>query len=164
MWIVKDNIAMSCLPKNGSNSLHEVSPNKVVENIEVLNIPVRVAWIREPYKRLISAYSFFKSTIEGGGRLNKELSENVGSYEEFIDYTLNNNDEHWDSQVGQLTLNGDYLATVSHRFEDINELWSLYFGGFIPHSNGCVHKTVSDYRKDELDMKYKEDYELWLGL
>lgn len=153
---------MSAIPKNGSNSIREVMRGQPVSNKEVLQIPQRVAWIRNWEKRLVSAYSFFKTIVDNGG----EISSNAPTenYEQFVDYILSAEDEHWLPQTELLTYQGAFLPTVTHRFEDINHLWGQYYDGFIPHLNGCVHKIVKDYRRQELETYYSKDNELWLSL
>ena len=162
MWIILDNKnAMSCLPKVGSHSLRSIIKSPPVDNSEVLDIPVRVGWVRHWQKRLTSAYSFYRALVESGSSIGDIP---VDTYQAFIDHTLNTKGDHWDSQVELLTYNGVFLPTICHRFEDINEIWGQYRTGFIPHINGCVHETVPEYREDELKSKYKLDEILWSGL
>ena len=163
MWLhdKQKNIAMSCLPKNGSHSLRETLRIKPVKNSDIIDVPIRIGWIRNWRKRLESAFSFYRAVVKNKGDIG---GIPVDSYESFIDHVLSVNGNHWDSQVELLTYKGLFLPTVCHRFEDINRLWGNYYTGFIPQLNGCVHEVVSEYRNEELKEKYRADEKLWQSL
>lgn len=165
MWIAdfEKNIAMSCLPKNGATSIrHCFSSKPICENSEVLDISTRVAWIRNPLERLVSAYSFFYYLNEQNGNKEKVAQkEHTQSWEAFVDHFLSTPDIHWNSQKEMLSLNGEYIPTVSHRFEDIMKLWGNYIPGLLPWYNACTKLPINDYRRDEIDAYYAEDSALW---
>jgi len=167
MWVfdTEKNLAMSCLPKNGSQSLRSKFKSGVVANEEALNFSTRVVWLREPLDRLVSNYSFFKTINEMDCHRGRPNLQDTDSWESFIDFVLDGNENiHWNPQVEQLTLDGNYLGTVTHKFEDITKLWGTYYRGRIPHMNGCVHEPTTTYRLAEIEDKYKEDFDLWRGL
>ncbi len=164
MWLVKGNIAMSCLPKVGSQSMRHCIPGqRLVSNEEVLKIPVRVGWVKNPLMREQSGYSFFhflnKRDMNGRRTPNKEQTS---SWEVFVDHFLSTPNKHWDSQTQMLTLDGKYVPTVTHRFEDIMELWETYIPGLLPWLNACSKLPINDYRKDDIEQFNREDDRKWL--
>lgn len=167
IWKVNPSrtVAMSALRKNGSRSLGFASEllKPRYPNDDVLDIPIRVAWIRHPIERLISAYSFFK-LINERDRDPHRAAAHTSNWHSFVDYTLITENEHFDSQVDQLTKDGIYIPTVTEKFENIMIHWGKYLGGSLPWVNGVVHQLVDDYRSDDLAVKYAKDMELWLGL
>ncbi len=168
MWIIddKNQLAMSCVPKNGSTSMRNAMPNDdIFANDKVLHIKTRIAWIREPIARLKSAYAFFfylNEKEENGQRTPSK--EQTSSWEKFVDHALLSDNKHWAPQKEMLSLNGEYLATVSHKFENIMQLWSNYLPGLLPWQNACTPLPTNDYRQDDIAEFYKEDSELWHGL
>lgn len=168
MWLAdpNNNIAMSCLPKNGATSMRNCFiEKKIYKNNEVLDISVRVAWIRNPMERLISAYSFFYYLNEQNGNKEKVAQkEHTESWESFVDHFLSTPDIHWNSQKEILSLDGEYIPTISHRFEDIMKLWGNYLPGLLPWWNACTKLPTNDYRKGEIDNYYAQDLDLWLSL
>lgn len=135
-------------------------------NSEVLTVPVRVAWIRNPLSRLQSAYCHFKHHNERG---TNSQSHYIGpgvtpSWEVFVDHILLNSNKHWDSQVGMLTLDGLYLATVTERFEDISKRFGHYMPEGLELTNESIKCKTSTYRKADIAAKYKEDFALWRSL
>lgn len=169
LWVVNNTntIAVSVLPKNGSHSISSFFKGERVTNKEVISCPLRIVFLRNPTVKLISLYSFFKEKTEKGlykGRPNKN---ETSSYERFIDFILNDRviDSHWGSQVEQLTLDGEYLGTVTHKFENIHRHWGRYIKGMLPHLNGCVHYPVNiDYRFTEIKKMYFKDFNLYNSL
>jgi hypothetical protein len=168
MWIINENqtVAMSCLRKCGSTSIINcLSVKGESTNEEVINIPTRVFWIRDPISRLQSCYSFFYYLNEkdqnGTHQVTKEVT---ASWESFVDYILANDDPHWKPQAEQLKIEGVPVWTNIHRFEDIVSIWGGYIEGFLPWYNACTQLTINDYRKDEIEIKYKEDIDLCLSL
>lgn len=168
MWLLTDDhkLAMSCIPKNGSTSMRNSIPaNKIFTNDEVLHIPIRVAWIREPVNRLISCYSFFYYLNQRDQNGRKEPSIKVtSSWESFVDYALIHPNPHWNPQKPMLTLDDVYIPTITHRFEDIMKLWGNYIPGLLPWQNACTKLPVNAYREDEIKQFYEEDSKLWHGL
>jgi len=166
LWIIKNNIAISCLPKNASSSIRQFARDQTYPNKEVLHIPVRVGFIREPLNKLISVFSFFKYQNEeanhGGHIIPIDATR---TWESCIDYVLDHDDPHWNPQVKALTYNGQYVPTVTHRLEDINKVWGNYYKGLIPWVNATAHYDVDEtYRINDIHDKYAADFDKWLGL
>ena len=134
-------------------------------NEEVLSIERRVVWLRHPISRLQSGYSFHyyctRNSISVSG---VKGGVPVDTWENFIDYTLLHENLHWCQQVEALSIDGEYLATETHKFEDISTKWSDVLPGLIPWMNACSHRSITEYRTDELNKKYEKDLSLWHSL
>lgn len=161
-----DNRCVALIRKAGSTSMTHVLTGWV-ECQDVLHIPMRVAFIREPISRLISCYSFFKELHRRHTQMGPHAPTKsaVSSWQSFVDYKLQNDNQHWRSQVAYLTTASRYVPTHTHRFEDIGTLWQEYFNTrFLPTFNATVHQKVDDYRRGDIIEFYKEDLELWHSL
>lgn len=157
---------VALIRKAGSSSMSAVLSSWVeVPVTTVMDISLRVAFIREPITKLISAYSFFRELHKRGTKMQSPpapTKDAVESWESFVDYALDNYNVHWTSQVDYLTQDGVYVPTHTHRFEDIGTIWQQYFNTrLLPNYNACVHQEVDNYRADDLQEFYKKDLELW---
>tara|TARA_R110000851_G_scaffold333061_1_gene510947 strand:+ start:61 stop:561 length:501 start_codon:yes stop_codon:yes gene_type:complete len=166
MWLVSENnsIAMSVLPKNGSTSISNVfGPSRSVNDRSIFNTRRRVAWIRNPLSRLISAYSFFKA-LDNQGVL-RDRSIVVTDWPSFVDHALATQNMHWCRQIFALTLDGIYAPTEAYRFEDISSKWEMIMGaGLLPWNNAATTLPVTDYRQADIETYYSEDFALWQSL
>ena len=167
-WAITCNgeVAMSMLPKCASTSFKSAPHlfNKFVSNEEVLDIPIRIAWIRNPFDRLVSAYR--KLHVLQGTNLTKRFNctdTDVDTWEHFVDYMLTNTDPHWDPQIFQLMHKSNYVPTVSYRFETMVQNWPESKHLNFPHSNKSIPIPVLtiDYRFDELAKLYLHDINFW---
>ena len=164
MWAIHNDkrIAMSMLHKCGSTSFKS-SPDKFnlfVSNEQVLDIPIRVAWIRNPIDRLVSAYFNFHYLIGINFKLRFVFTEKeVESWPNFVDYILKHDDPHWNPQVPSLTYQTKYLPTHTEKFENISLNFNKYIPGTLIKTN-IKPKTTLDltYRNEEILNKYREDY------
>jgi hypothetical protein len=157
MWLLdsKKSIAISCLPKCATHSLREAFDwQSTVNNMEVTNINKRIAFIREPFERLISNYSFF---------YNAKGSFSGWDYERFIDFVLDEHSKnfHWCSQVQSLTLHGKFMPTICFKFDDISEVIYKQFKKSLNLLNKSEHKEISDYRIKDLIKYFSEDINLY---
>lgn len=135
-------------------------------NSEVLTVPVRVAWIRHPQRRLQSAYCHFKHHNNRGTNSQRYWigPETTVSWEVFIDFILSKANLHWSSQTELLTHDDVYVPTISERFEDLPARFKHYMGEDLPPTNESVKFKTSTYRKADIEAKYKEDFALWRSL
>ena len=172
MWVVnkEKTIAMSVLSKCASSSIQDYMPaacNRVYFNEEILDIPVRVGWIRNPFGpegRLVSAYSFFHFMFKNNPKFKfpNGSIETFSNWRSFVDNIFKVEDRHWMPQTELLTLDGAYLPTVTHRFEDIGDRWNDYYEGLLPWLRRCQHLDYDpDYRAAELEDYYAEDVTKW---
>lgn len=168
-WVMakERNLAMSCLLKNASSSFRESTLFlRIVENGGVLNVPERIAWLRHPQGRITSAYSHFQFyNNKGKNTQHKIPPAATKDYRAFIDFILEHENPHWQPQVELLTHEGVYVPTITERFEDLSHRFSHYLGGKLGISNTSVHLPVDlDYRRRDVAVKYRADYELWHSL
>ena len=166
-WIMSDRkwTAISCLPKNGSTSMKRCkSPIQFLTPEEAMHQTIRVGIIREPLLRLISMYRFLKNQHETGASTLANVP--TKTWEEFIDYTLTHEDNHWKPQCELLeTPEGEWVPTICYRFEDIDQYWPLYFDVKLPMKNTSPSAyEVNEYKMDEVLTKYRRDIELWQSL
>jgi hypothetical protein len=167
-WVSGDkpHTAVSCLPKNGSSSIKVTRANKhYLTPEEALNRSIRVGIIRHPLRRLISMYKFLKNQHETGASTLRHYP--TGTYEAFVDWTMNHEDNHWKVQCELLeTKEGVWIPTVMHRFEDLSSFWSDYFDVALPNKNASPshYEVNEDYRIEEVLTKYRRDYDLWQSL
>ena len=166
MWLVSENnpIAISVLPKNGSTSISSVfGPSRSVNDLSIFNTSRRVAWIRNPLSRLISAYSFFKA-LDNQGVL-RDNSIIVTDWPSFVDHALVTMNMHWCQQIPALTLHGIYVPTEEYKFEDIASKWEVVVGsGLLPWQNAATTLAITDYRKTHIEAYYAEDFAKWQSL
>ncbi len=156
------------LHKCGSTSFKS-SPDKFnsfVPNEEVLNIPIRVAWIRHPMNRLVSAYFNFHYLIGINFSMRFKFTEEVvESWPNFVDYILEHDDPHWSPQIQTLTYQGEYLPTHTEKFENIAKNFNNYVPGTLVKTNIKPKTPVSlAHKTDEVFNKYREDYKVWNSL
>lgn len=164
-WLIakEKSLAMPVLPKCGSSSLkYNPAFHPHVSVKEVLIIPERIAWIRQPIDRLYSCWCNF---VKGTNHNLKEVGTGKGltSWEQFIDLILEGElNVHWNPQVPQLTYQDVYVPTISERFENLPVKFNHYLSGTLGHINASDPRTINrSYRIKEVQDKYKEDLDLW---
>lgn len=167
-WLIaKDmSLAMPVLPKCGSTSL-KTNPAFLphVSAEEVLAIPVRVAWIRHPIKRLHSIWreSHMRNPDNSFRWMlaHTEDPEDIPGWTVFIDIVLTISNAHWNPQIPQLTY-GEYLPTISERFENLATRFNEYLPGELSWSNRSDPREADfSYRRQEIEDRYKADLDLW---
>ena len=162
-WLIAKEkpLAMPVLPKCGSTALktHNSAFFPHVSAKEVLDIPERVAWLRQPINRLYSCWcNFHRGDKEVG--TGKQLS----NWEEFIDLILNGESNvHWNPQILQLSYNGIYLPTITERFENLSVNFNNYLPGVtLAYKNTSTSRPAyTFYRRTELEEYYKADLDMW---
>lgn len=107
-WVyVTSDIIILAIPKNASTSLLETFPTHIGENM-ASGYKHRFAFIRHPMERLKSCFAFFyeglilKTNPHGifqHESLCEVTPEIVVDWPTFVDYTLENNNPHWDPQT-----------------------------------------------------------------
>ena len=163
-WILskRHDLAVALIPKCGLNTIREwIGPGAVSvksDDEALFDVTRRVAFIRNPIDRLISAYSFFYWMDDYGMRSRKS-NVPINDWDSFVDYVLSDktDDVHW---TPQLNLIG-YVANIYHRFENILEHYEKYRPGMLPHNNITSHRPVTNHRMDEIMKKYQCDLNLW---
>lgn len=92
-----------------------------------------------------------------------EKMETPFTYEEFVDYILENEDRHWHPQVERLSVQGIFVPTVVERFENLSVVWRNYDHMVFPHLNKTkdLYEYDEYYRIMELREYYDEDLKYW---
>jgi hypothetical protein len=166
-WLVArgKNLVMAANNKCGSTSLRS-HPAFVDTRSpeEALKFEVRVAWLRQPILRMHSAWRGFhvRSATENW-RWGLD-DESLATWENFVDHTFEHSNEHWNPQVPQLcTQDGKtFIPTIVEPFEALTERFNLYIDGPLTHENKSTSIVVDlNYRRDELEEKFRKDFELW---
>lgn len=157
-------VAVALIAKSGNTSIKDASKyNWYVKDSDADQYPIRLAFVREPFQRLYSAYSFFNGLHWAGEKYDNGgvLKAAARSYYHFINYVLENSDEHWRNQ-GDILLSGKVKPTHIIKFDCINDIWpNLFFEG-IQKSNSSVRLPVCEkYRAEELRQFYKQDIDLY---
>lgn len=133
-----DKLAITTSGKCGSTSLAKFCKgNPVYDDIEASGRGLTLLLIlREPWARLSSAY------WSAGGDM---------TVEQFIDRVLSSFNIHWSPQT---ELHRYYDETI--QLERIHERFLEF-----PHLNIGGLPFKIDYRRDEIEALYAEDFELW---
>ncbi len=163
-WTIskRHNLAVSIVPKCASQTIKEwLGPGQVKvkpDDHRLKQVGRRVAFIRNPIVRLVSAYSFFYWMDDYGMR-SRQSDVPIKGWEPFVDYVLSDaeDDEHWKLQTDLI---GD-VANIYHRLENLSEHFEKYRPGILPYNNRCSHRRTSDYRRSEIIEKYAKDIVLW---
>lgn len=160
---------IATIPKNGSTSIRKaIEPGrKVVILKDAIYHPVRVMFMRDPFDRLASFYSFQRQSLFKHPEITIDPNfAHVKSYEEFLDVALLSDNIHCYPQVKQVTLNDQFIPTNVHKLSDIITAWELYYPDeFITRENQSKPlKVNSDYRHSDVLCRYKDDFALWHSL
>jgi len=160
-------VVICTVPKCGSQSMVEAlmkTKHTHLTKEGALSYDKRVAFIRDPFDRLEAVYSHFWHIAQSGARIDQFIPVEVllsdNSYEQFIDYIFENDDDHW---LPQSNIVG--VANTLHPIEDADKLWYNYAEGTLPRVNSWSRVPHNPYRQEEimnyyrLDIKLRED--LW---
>jgi hypothetical protein len=152
-----DNIAVLNIPKCASQTIQGAE----LVNIGLDQVPADMetfAFVRHPIERIQSAYRFFMG-------YRHLLPPEVIDYETFIDYTFTVDDLHWTPQHHMVFPYGDAVVKQIHRLESMTTVLKEWLGyGLETHNASLKDYLVSDYRLDDLLVKYQADMEMYNGL
>lgn len=160
--IVEPDLIIPGIPRVGSTSVTKGFPYMVAQR-DIKKYKRRLAFIRHPIRRLISAFGHLNKLgyidmVEGDPPKER-------SWEEFIDYILSHTDRHWFPQIRRLFFNGCWIPTHLERFENLTTVWPRYTDVEFPHFNKTGYIPVTnDYREKEIENYYEKDLELWHGI
>ena len=150
------DLAIAQIPKCGITSFREwLSDFDLIPNDRVC-VSKRVAFIRHPLERIKSAYSYMYWIQHRGGRL-PDSRITTESWESFVDWALENDNEHWRPQIEFV---GD-VPNIWHRFENLDLYWERYKPGILGHENRASRLDTSEYREADLRAMYSDDLRLW---
>lgn len=158
-WARKGSKAIAIIPKAANTSFSRLI-DEMLSVEEAMALDTRIMFIRDPYDRFVSAYSFFHAlnSEERYGIVDVPKSATHDGYEAWVDYALNTCNPHWAPQV-ELTSG---IATHTYRFDcdNIRKWWGLHWPGKLPDwLNACTRLPASNYRRNDIDDYYAEDIE-----
>lgn len=157
MYAALNGVALAIIAKAGTQSFTEAGADWYMNNLKALDYPTRVMFIREPFDRLESCYSFFKMLIQQGTKFNMLPEAALDSWEEFVDYILTHEDEHWAPQTDSVLYKGELTPTHIMRFDELNKWWPEFFSAKLVHTNASERLEVPPYRVADLTEYYKND-------
>ena len=164
-----EDVALAIIPKNGSTSFRNaLGTSATFTNTEILTTPNRIAFIRHPQQRFISAWSFFymlNNTNQNGRLVDVPKSvthkaDGSPNYRAFVDHVLAVDNTHWHPQ--SLLLNNSF--TRAFRFNDLDNVWQHFFDDHAPNMNKSRKRATSEYRTEELKAKYADDIALYQSI
>lgn len=157
MYTTINGVAIAIIAKAGTQSITEAVGGWYINNQQALIYPQRVMFIREPFDRLESCYSFFCDLRDTNQEQHIIPVGKLESWESFVDYILVNKDEHWTPQADSVMFKGEFTPTHIFKFEDINNIWPKFTSRRLPHLNKATRKATSNYREQDLLEYYKDD-------
>lgn len=170
-YLVQEDVAVAAIPKCASSSLeHQFRNAKKLTHKKALEIPTRIAWIREPLDRLRSAFSCFSKIYQTTGILPSSpkgtinLTENsLANWEAFVEHILDNGGIHWDPQTAILTYRDVLVPNHFERFDEIGDTWADYVDAPLlhHHMNFKSADIVTGYQETKLSAKYADDWKLY---
>jgi hypothetical protein len=141
-------------------------PFDSLTNDQALQRDLRVMFVRDPYERLASCYSFFSWLQTIGTQVQPPLG-NWTDYQGFVDWALDSADAHVAPQYDLvLATDGTFVPNRIHLLKDIQKVWDTYYPGLIPDMNDfpvrhkCTRLAVTNYRRQDIALRYARDLEL----
>lgn len=158
-----NGIAVALIAKGANMAIQEASEGWYLNNKEAMEWPLRLAFIREPFDRFCSAYSFFSQCYwQKTGYIEEVCEAAAKNYYEFVNYALENADEHWMPQSNSLLLDGRYTPTHTIKFEKLREIFPKFSTSTLKVINSSIRLPVCpDYRRSELEKMFGNDRELY---
>jgi hypothetical protein len=146
------SIALPAIPKCGQHTL--VSLGGVELEFERLrDFPVRIAFVRCPVDRLVSCFSFFHKV---GYHLP---SIHMDSYEAFVDWALDSDDEH---VLPQFQLCSFHHFKRRFPLSRMTEVLGLLTGQSVTKENPSEHYDVNAaYRLEDIKERYHDDFAVY---
>ena len=145
--------AVASIPKCGQHTLDKYAVCKVPES-KLNNFPLRIAFIREPFDRWLSAYHFMcqsRYILEG---------ERVREYNRFVDVALESEDDHVLPQSRFISSFGTLLPLHS-----MSKVIGALTGKEITKENASErHEIDTSYRKAEIMERYEDDTILYKSI
>lgn len=156
-------VAVALICKGANTAIQEASEGWYISNEQALEWPLRIAFIREPFDRFCSAYSFFSQCYWNNTGYKKEVCEAAAkNYYEFVNFALENSDDHWSEQGKSLFFNGKYTPTHTIKLDVINNIWPNFSTKELKNINSSVRLPVCpEYRRKELNAMFGNDIKLY---
>ena len=157
LYSERGNFAVLNIPKCGSQALMSTELASIRLD-QYREIEDRLAFVRHPVERLQSAFRFFMGYRE-------LLPLHVSDYESFVDYTFEVADPHWQPMTEFIFPYGECVVKEIHPLHSMSEVLEGRLGYKLPFYNksDSIYR-VSNYRLDEILVKYQNDLELYNGI
>ncbi|MBL4753790.1 MAG: hypothetical protein JKY52_09395 [Flavobacteriales bacterium] len=140
------------IPKNGTHTL-EMYKSGTIDEGKTHQFPLRIAFIREPFDRWLSAFFFMATTgyLLDGVRLS--------SYDQFVDLALVSDDEHLTPQ--SRFIDGSFVNKIMC-LKSMSDVLGRLSDVKITKENAAPREDIdTSYRKDEVMMRYQADTEMY---
>jgi hypothetical protein len=141
------------VPKCGQHTLHKYKSG-MISGQKISQFPLRVAFIREPFDRFLSAFHFITQN-------NYLLDGNIiREYEQFVDLSLESSDDH--------VLPQSRFTEGFNTFIDLKNMSSVIeslTGKAITIENSSLrHDFDTRHRKQEVMQRYSDDVILYKNI
>lgn len=148
-FILNKDVCVAAVPKCGQHTLAAYSVGFIPEN-KIYNFDRRVAFIRDPLDRFLSAYFFILGW-------NKKLDgQHLDSYETFVDLALVSGDEHILPQTKQVNFE---KYNEIYGFSDFSKLLGDIVDSIPVRENSSNRCDIDmSYRAEEVKLMYKDDF------
>ncbi len=164
------NICVGFINKAASTAMGDFFRKKITAK-EALEIPIRLAFPRDPYDRFLSFFfNLYTEVKRADYDITEFIPKSVMCRESVIEESLFSNlkmytdyvlrakpNAHWAPQLPQLMMDGELVPNSLHKFSDINLFWKHYFGCELPVKRNYSRFQVPDYKMSEFREYYKPD-------
>jgi hypothetical protein len=154
---IKNDIAVAYISRVASQAMYASLGNQHGA-IEAGRCERRVAFIRDPLARHVSAYRLMKMIYTQG--IERVPNQALMSYGAFCEYSVENEDQHWLPQMETLRRYGD-LITEHYPLELLLRKWVEFFRLLPPIMNEALVEYPANVRPaGVLELYYAEDIEM----
>ena len=137
-------VAFASIPKCGQHTLAKYQSGMVSEQ-KILQFPLRIAFVREPFDRFLSAFHF---TTQNNYILDGRV---IRSYEQFVDASLISGDGH---VLPQSRFIGSYNTLID--LKNMSDVVGAMTGRYITKENASIrHEFDTSYRREEVMRRYR---------
>lgn len=139
-------VAFASIPKCGQHTLAKYKSGMISER-KILQFPLRIAFVREPFDRFLSAFHFI---TQNNYKLDGYVIRN---YEQFVDIALTSGDDH---VLPQSRFIGSYNTLID--LKNMSGVIKSLTGKEITKENASVrHEFDTSYKKEKVMQRYHED-------
>lgn len=155
---------VALLPKCATQSIKDHAYGSALDNEAAGEFARRYMFVRESMDRFHAGWHFFNRLKNAGEKHHAVPASSLESYEAYVDFTLTNDDVHWNPQISQVMGKQGFVPNRVFKFDFINEIWPCFFFHKLGHVNSApTISGINDHRIDELKAKYRDDTILYWG-